>query len=128
MMHLSSFKAVVAAGLLAVAAPGAVLVAAAPAFADIAAAKALVDGAKAAGKVGELNTGYLGFVGAADSGALKAAVDEINAGRKQVYAQAAQKNGVSAEAAGIAAFNTVILPKLASGDYYQDNSGKWARK
>jgi uncharacterized protein YdbL (DUF1318 family) len=127
-MKIVSLKAAAAALMLAGAVAGAAALTVAPAYADIAASKALVDAAKASGKVGEMNTGYLGFVGAPDAGALKAAMDDINNGRRQVYAQAAAKNGVSPEAAGISAFNTVILPKLNPGDYYQDATGKWTRK
>ena len=127
-MKIVSLKAAAAALMLAGAVAGGAALTVAPAYADIAASKALVDAAKASGKVGEMNTGYLGFVGTPDTGALKAAVDDINKGRAEVYKQAATKNGVSPEAAGISAFNTVILPKLNPGDYYQDATGKWTRK
>ena len=66
------------------------------ALADPASAKAAVDSAKAAGVVGEQADGFLGFVNAgAASGDVKAAVAEINAGRRQLYSQAAAKNGVT---------------------------------
>jgi hypothetical protein len=99
-----------------------------PAFADVAAAKALVDAAKAKGIVGERTNGYLGFVSASSDAALKAAVDEINAGRHDVYAQAAAKNNVSIDAAGQSAFTNVIFPKLAAGQYYQNAAGAWVQK
>jgi len=99
-----------------------------PAFADVAASKALVDAAKAKGIVGERTNGYLGFVSAASDAALKAAVDEINAGRHDVYAQAAAKNNVSIDAAGQSAFTNVIFPKLAAGQYYQNAAGAWVQK
>ncbi|ESQ90226.1 hypothetical protein ABAC460_10785 [Asticcacaulis sp. AC460] len=98
-----------------------------PAAADIASSKATVDAAKRAGTVGEKPDGFLGVVGGADS-ATQAAVVEINEGRRQVYGQAAAKNGVSIEAAGQSAFVNVILPKLSSGEYYQDASGSWVKK
>ena len=98
-----------------------------PAAADIASAKATVDAAKKAGTVGEKADGFLGVVGGADS-ATQAAVVEINEGRRQVYGQAAAKNGVSIEAAGQSAFVNVILPKVAPGEYYQDASGNWMKK
>lgn len=98
-----------------------------PAAADIASAKAVVDAAKSAGTVGEKNDGLLGIVGGADA-ATQAAVDEINAGRREIYGQAAAKNGVSIEAAGQATFVNVILPKLAAGEYYQDGTGQWVQK
>ena len=97
------------------------------AFAQSAAAKAAVDAAKADGVVGEQADGYLGFVKPGDA-ALKAAVAEINAGRAQVYAQAAAKNGVTAEAAGAAAFQSVVMAKLKAGEFYKPAGGGWVRK
>lgn len=91
-------------------------------------AKARVDSAKAAGIVGEQGNGFLGFVTAPADPALKAAVDEINAGRAQIYREAAAKNGVSPEAAGASAFNTVVKAKLKPGEYYKPNGGGWVRK
>ncbi|MFC3068180.1 YdbL family protein [Phenylobacterium soli] len=91
-------------------------------------AKARVDSAKAAGIVGEQGDGFLGFVSGAADPALKAAVDEINAGRAQLYREAAAKNGVSPEAAGASAFNTVVKAKLKPGEYYKPNGGAWTRK
>jgi len=99
-----------------------------PASADVASSKALVDAAKAKGTVGEQSDGLLGFVHGGGDAALKAAVDEINAGRREVYGQAAAKNGVSVEAAGQSAFTNVIFPKLAAGQYYRDASGSWKQK
>jgi uncharacterized protein YdbL (DUF1318 family) len=98
------------------------------AHADAAAAKAVVDAAKAQGIVGEQNDGLLGFVKPSSDAALNAAVAEINAGRRQLYAQAAAKNGVSAAAAGASAFNTVVQTRLKPGEYYQNASGAWVRK
>jgi hypothetical protein len=91
-------------------------------------AKARVDAAKAAGVVGEQADGFLGFVAGAADPALKAAVAEINAGRAQLYREAAAKNGVSPEAAGAAAFNTVVTAKLKPGEYYKPAGGGWVRK
>jgi len=97
------------------------------AFADVAAAKAAVDAAKAAGIVGEQADGYLGFVASGD-GATKAAVAEINAGRAEVYRQAAAKNNVTPEAAGAAAFQSVVRGKLKPGEFYKPAGGGWVRK
>jgi uncharacterized protein YdbL (DUF1318 family) len=98
------------------------------AVAQTADAKARVDAAKAAGIVGEQADGFLGFVTAAADPALKAAVAEINAGRAQLYRQAAAKNGVSPEAAGAAAFETVVKAKLKAGEFYKPAGGGWVRK
>ena len=96
--------------------------------ADIAAAKATVDAAKTAGIVGEQADGKLGLVKGTADAATKAAVAEINAGRAEVYAQAAAKNAVSVEAAGAAAFQSVILGKLKVGEFYKPATGVWTRK
>ncbi|WP_369695967.1 DUF1318 domain-containing protein [Phenylobacterium aquaticum] len=98
------------------------------AHADIAAAKLAVDAAKAEGVVGEQADGYLGFVTGGADAAVKAAVAEINAGRSQVYAQAAAKNNVTPEAAAAAAFNSVISAKLKPGEFYRPVGGGWVRK
>ena len=91
-------------------------------------AKSAVDAAKAAGVVGEQSDGFLGFVKPSSDPALKAAVDEINSGRAQLYRQAAAKNGVSVEAAGASAYTTVVQAKLKPGEFYKPNGGGWVRK
>ncbi len=123
----TTLKALIAAMVIGSAAVSAAMIAT-PAAADIAASKALVDAAKAKGTVGERANGYLGFVSTASDAALKAAVDEINAGRHDVYAQAAAKNNVSIDAAGQSAFTNVIFPKLPAGDYYENGQGAWVKK
>lgn len=128
MKKTSLLKAAAAALAVVTAAVAVSAVVTVPAVADVAASKALVDAAKAKGTVGERNNGYLGFVSGSGDAATKAAVDEINAGRSSVYGQAAAKNGVSPEAAGISAFANVIQPKLKSGEYYQDAGGNWVKK
>ena len=97
------------------------------AHADVAAAKATVDAAKLDGVVGEQSDGYLGLV-KAGSAAIKGAVAEINAGRAQVYAQAAAKNGVTPEAAGAAAFQSVVMGKIKPGEFYKPAGGGWVKK
>jgi uncharacterized protein YdbL (DUF1318 family) len=106
----------------------AALVIAPPAIAQAANAKSVVDAAKAAGVVGEQADGFLGFVKPTSDTALKAAVQEINQGRAALYRQAAQQNGVSAEAAGAAAFNTVVQTRLKPGEYYRPAGGAWVKK
>jgi uncharacterized protein YdbL (DUF1318 family) len=100
----------------------------APACAIALDAKSAVDAAKTAGVVGEQADGFLGFVKASNDAALKAAVEEINEGRAALYRQAAAKNGVSPEAAGASAFNTVVVAKLRPGDYYKPAGGGWTKK
>lgn len=99
------------------------------AHAEAAAAKAAVDAAKAQGVVGEQSDGFLGFVNAgAASAEVRAAVSEINAGRRQLYSQAAAQNGVTPAAAGASAFRTVVQGRLKPGEFYQNASGAWVKK
>jgi hypothetical protein len=124
----SMMKTALAALMIAGAGLAAAAVIATPASADVASAKAAVDAAKARGVVGEQSDGFLGFVHGGGDASLKASVEEINAGRREVYGQAAAKNGVSIEAAGQSAFTNVIFPKLPAGQYYRDASGNWMKK
>src|SRR5215471_1351386 len=78
--------------------------------------KAIVDSAKAAGVVGEQSDGFLGLVTGAADPAIKAAMAEINAGRAQIYREAAAKNGVTPEAAGVSAFYSVVKARLRPGE------------
>jgi uncharacterized protein YdbL (DUF1318 family) len=98
------------------------------AYAQSASTKATVDSAKAAGVVGEQADGFLGFVTGAADPAVKAAVAETNAGRAQLYQQAAAKNGVTPAAAGAAAFESVVKGKLRPGDFYKPAGGGWTKK
>ena len=105
---------------------GAALVLASPAFADLASDKAAVDAAKAAGTVGEQADGYLGIVSSAD-GAVTAAVNEINNGRRQVYTQTATKSGVSPDAAGQAT-GAQLIAKVPPGQFFKPLGGAWTKK
>ena len=97
-----------------------------PAFADLAADKATVDAAKAAGHVGEQADGYLGIVGGAD-GATTAAVNSINAGRREVYTQTASKSGVSPDAAGQAT-GAQLIAKVPAGQFFKPLGGAWTKR
>jgi uncharacterized protein YdbL (DUF1318 family) len=98
------------------------------AVAQSAQAKAAVDSAKAAGIVGEQADGFLGFVTGGGDPALHAAVSEINAGRAQVYREAAARSGATPEAAAASAFVNTIQPRLKPGQYYKPAGGGWTRK
>lgn len=91
-------------------------------------AKAMVDAAKAQGVVGEQADGLLGFRTASSDAGLRAAVAEINAGRTELYREAARRNGVAVEAAGASAFTNVVFPRLPAGQYYRTPEGEWMRK
>jgi uncharacterized protein YdbL (DUF1318 family) len=103
-----------------------VLMVASPAFADPASDKAAVTAAKAAGTVGEQADGYLGIVSSADAG-VTAAVNNINAGRREVYAQTAAKSGVTPDAAGQAT-GAQLIAKTPSGEYIKPLGGAWTKK
>ena len=90
-------------------------------------AKAQVDAAKAQGIVGEQADGFLGFVSGSGDAALQAAVREINAGRAEVYREAAQRTGATPAAAGVAAFQQ-IQARIPSGQYYRPPYGGWTRR
>ena len=71
---------------------------ASPAVAQSANAKGVVDAAKAEGVIGETVGGYLAVVsGANPTGAQRAAMDEINIGRKAVYTDLARQQNVAVE-------------------------------
>lgn len=98
------------------------------ALAQSAAAKAQVDAAKATCIVGEQADGFLGFAKSSGDASLKAAVDEINEGRAALYRQAAAKNGVTPEAAGASAYNTVVQSRLKAGECFKPTGGGWQTK
>jgi len=126
-MKKSVFKSIIL-GLGLVTAMGVSGTVALVAQAEITQSKALVDAAKTKGIVGERYDGYLGFVSATSDQALKAAVEELNSGRRDVYAQADQKNKVPSGAAGASAFTNFIFPRLPSGFYYYSSDGQWQTK
>ena len=98
----------------------------AAAYAQSAAAKAAVDAAKASGQVGEQADGYLGVVSGGDA-RVRAAVQEINDGRRRVYEDIAAKTGVTPQAAGEATGKQQI-DRLPAGQFYRPLGGAWTRK
>jgi uncharacterized protein YdbL (DUF1318 family) len=97
------------------------------AVAQTSAQTAVMRQAKADGVIGEQNDGFLG-VRTTASAEVREAVEAVNAARRAVYAQAAAQNNVSVDAAGATAFQTQYLPRIASGQWYQDASGAWIQK
>jgi uncharacterized protein YdbL (DUF1318 family) len=108
-------------------AAAALLLLATPAFADLASDKVAVDAAKATGTVGEQADGYLGFVSGSTDAGVTAAVNEINAGRAEVYAQTAAKSGTTRDAAGQAT-GTTLIGKVPGGQYFKPLGGAWVKK
>lgn len=100
---------------------------AAPASAQSADAKSVVDAAKAKGVVGEQGDGLLGFVAGGGDAATTAAVNDINAGRRKVYAATAAKSGVTPDAAGEATAQ-ILFKKVQPGEFYKPLGASWVRK
>lgn len=118
MAYRKLFIAVAAAAALGVA--GGVM-------AQTAGQKALVDTAKAEGKVGEQADGYLGVRTTVEADT-RAAVDAVNGGRRQAYARSASEAGTTAEVAGTRMFETQLLPRISSGQWYRNAQGQWVQK
>lgn len=89
--------------------------------------KALVDAAKAEGKVGEQADGYLGVRTSVEADT-RQAVDAVNGGRRQAYARSAADAGTTAEVAGTRMFETQLLPRISSGQWYRNAQGQWVQK
>jgi uncharacterized protein YdbL (DUF1318 family) len=113
-----------------VAAVAALGVAAGAAFAQTSEQKAMIDAAKAAGVVGEQADGFLGFRVPPSDAALTAAVQATNAGRRQAYAESARAAGDGADAAtaGARMFQTQLLPRISSGQWYRNAQGQWVQR
>jgi uncharacterized protein YdbL (DUF1318 family) len=92
-----------------------------------AAAGDVVAAAKAAGQVGEMGDGFLGVVASSAPADVKAAVDEVNAGRAQAYKGIAAKTGVTEQAAAQAAAQA-LLARMPSGYYFKPLGGEWTRR
>lgn len=88
----------------------------------------VVNAAKAAGVLGEQADGYVGVrVESEVTPEIRAAMAEINAGRAELYRQAAERTGVSPAAAGASSF-TQRFDSIPAGQWYRDTSGNWIRK
>lgn len=93
-----------------------------PLLAGPAAAQSL-DELRAAGKIGER---YDGLAVARDP-ALADMVKDINAKRREIYAQQAQKQGVSVEQVGMV-YASELLEKLPAGTWFLTPDNEWRRK
>lgn len=105
-------------------------VAAGAAFAQTATQKSMIDAAKAQGTVGEQADGYLGFRVPASDAALTEAVQVTNAARRQAYARSAEAagDGATAEAAAARMFQTQLLPRISTGQWYRNAQGQWVQR
>lgn len=82
--------------------------------------------ARRAGLIGERYDGYLGFVTAYPTDALRRDVTAINIRRRALYSDLAQRKGVSPEEVGVTAACT-LLRRIAVGEYYLSGEGGWRR-
>lgn len=103
-------------------------VAAGAAFAQTPAQKAVIDAAKSQGVVGEQADGELGFRVASSDATLTQAVQATNAARRAAYARTAQAAGTTPEVAGARAFETIVLPRISSGQWYRNAQGQWVQR
>lgn len=103
-------------------------VAAGAASAQTAAQKSMIDAAKAQGTVGEQSDGYLGFREASGDSDLQAAVRVTNDARRRAYSSSAGQAGTSADVAGARMFETQLLPRISTGQYYKNAQGQWVRR
>ena len=105
-------------------------VAAGAAFAQTTAQKSMIDAAKVQGTVGEQADGFLGFRVPASDAALTAAVRDTNTARREAYARSAQAagDGATTEAAAARMFQTQLLPRISTGQWYRTAQGQWVQR
>lgn len=86
-----------------------------------------LDEAKAQGLVGERADGFVAAVAASPAPDVQALVEATNDGRRKVYAELAERNGITPQAVA-----TLSAEKLrgaaAPGEYLQNAAGQWQRK
>ena len=102
-------------------------VAAGAAFAQTPAQKSLIDAAKTQGVVGEQADGYLGVRTTAGP-ELQTAVTATNSARRRVYAASAADVGTSTEVAAARMFESQLLPRISTGQWYRNASGQWVQR
>lgn len=88
---------------------------------------ATLDEAKASGLIGEKQDGYIGLVQANVPADVVALVADVNAQRRQRYAQIAQQNGIAVDQVAKLAF-TKAFENTLSGNYVESAPGQWTRK
>ncbi|MBU1346065.1 MAG: YdbL family protein [Alphaproteobacteria bacterium] len=103
-------------------------VAAGSALAQTSAQKAMIDTAKSAGVVGEQADGFLGFRNPTSDAGLQGAVSATNAARRSLYARSAAEVGTTADVAGARMFESQLMPRLSSGEWYRNAAGQWVQR
>jgi uncharacterized protein len=86
-----------------------------------------LDEAKAEGQVGERIDGYVGVVDANAPGEVRALVDEVNAERREKYAEIAAERGTSVQAVAQIAGQKLIA-RAQGGEYVLGADGQWRQK
>ncbi len=91
-------------------------------------AKSIITKAKAEGTIGETIAGYLAETGSGSvSAAQRAAMNEINIGRKSIYTKKARAENLQVEVVA-AVFGEKQLAKAKPGEKIMDSSGSWRTK
>ena len=91
-------------------------------------AKSIITSAKAKGTIGETIAGYLAETGSGSvSAAERAAMNEINIGRKSIYTKKARAENLQVEVVA-AVFGEKQLAKANPGEKIMDASGAWRTK
>ncbi len=117
-------KAAFAAGVVALAMGAAI---AGSALAQTSAQKALIDAAKSRGEVGEQADGFVGVRTATDADT-REAITITNTARRQAYANRGAEAGVSAAVAGARMFESQLLPRIRSGEWFRNAQGQWVQR
>src|SRR5687768_9889932 len=86
-----------------------------------------LDEAKAQGLVGEKVDGYVAAVIANPSAEVEELIRTTNEGRRQVYADLAQRNNITIDAVGIVSAEK-LREKANRGEFVQSTSGQWEKK
>ena len=91
-------------------------------------AKSIISAAKRKGVIGETAAGYLAETGSGSvSAAERAAMNEVNIGRKSVYTRLARDQNVQIEVVA-AITGEKQLAKAQAGEKVMDASGTWTTK
>jgi uncharacterized protein YdbL (DUF1318 family) len=87
----------------------------------------VLDGPRAAGTVGERYDGYAVVRDQTQAASLGPLVNQVNAERRQVYAQRAAAEKVSVDQIG-RVYAAEILKSAPAGTWFLQESGQWIRK
>ena len=60
--------------------------------------------------------------------ALQGAVSTTNNARRSVYAASAAQAGTTADVAGARMFETQLMPRVSTGQWYRNAQGQWVQR